>query len=283
MRCRSDQGGPARADRRARSSPRRRSEPAPSAARVCRRPPGAFGSAAPPRPGAATATASRPLRSAADPGRPGQAGGRAAGARQGDGAHPALLCAGRRGDPVRHPVDHRRRLPGERAGGSAESVAYLTIVDNKPGQAAEKLFAGWMFASTPSLSALDHGVYDVRVWPARWRRDPRRPARAESLPSGRCASASRPRNSSRGSRWRRSSQVLGHELAVEQPEAALDQPRHEMDQRHLRGVALAAEHALAEERGTDRHPVQAADQPAVDAGIRRCGHVRGDAARRRAR
>ncbi len=44
-----------------------------------------------------------------------------------------------------------------------ESVAYLTIVDNKPGQAAEKLFAGWMFASTPSLSALDHGVYDVRV------------------------------------------------------------------------------------------------------------------------
>jgi hypothetical protein len=44
-----------------------------------------------------------------------------------------------------------------------ESVAYLTIVDHKPGQAEEKLFAGWMFASTPSLSALDHGVYDVRV------------------------------------------------------------------------------------------------------------------------
>jgi hypothetical protein len=44
-----------------------------------------------------------------------------------------------------------------------ESVAYLTIVDHKPGQPEEKLFAGWMFASTPSLSALDHGVYDVRV------------------------------------------------------------------------------------------------------------------------
>lgn len=44
-----------------------------------------------------------------------------------------------------------------------ESVAYLTIVDHKPGQAEEKLFAGWMFASTPSLSALDHGVYDLRV------------------------------------------------------------------------------------------------------------------------
>ncbi len=44
-----------------------------------------------------------------------------------------------------------------------ESVAHLTITDHKPGQEQEKLFAGWMFASTPSLSALDHGVYDVRV------------------------------------------------------------------------------------------------------------------------
>lgn len=44
-----------------------------------------------------------------------------------------------------------------------ESAAYLTIVDHKPGQPERKLFAGWMFASTPSLSALDDGVYDVRV------------------------------------------------------------------------------------------------------------------------
>jgi hypothetical protein len=44
-----------------------------------------------------------------------------------------------------------------------ESVAHLTIIDHKPGQAEEKLFTGWMFASTPSLSALDHGVYDLRV------------------------------------------------------------------------------------------------------------------------
>lgn len=44
-----------------------------------------------------------------------------------------------------------------------ESAAYLTIVDHKPGQPEQKLFAGWMFASTPSLSALDDGVYDVRV------------------------------------------------------------------------------------------------------------------------
>jgi hypothetical protein len=44
-----------------------------------------------------------------------------------------------------------------------ESVAYLTIIDHKPGQAEQKLFAGWMFASAPSISALDDGVYDVRV------------------------------------------------------------------------------------------------------------------------
>lgn len=44
-----------------------------------------------------------------------------------------------------------------------ESAAYLTIIDHKPGQPEKKLFAGWMFASTPALSALDDGVYDVRV------------------------------------------------------------------------------------------------------------------------
>ena len=44
-----------------------------------------------------------------------------------------------------------------------EAAAYLTIIDHKPGQPEQKLFAGWMFASTPSLSALDDGVYDVRV------------------------------------------------------------------------------------------------------------------------
>lgn len=43
------------------------------------------------------------------------------------------------------------------------SVAFLTITDNKPAQAAEKLFSGWMFASSPALSALDSSVYDVWV------------------------------------------------------------------------------------------------------------------------
>ena len=42
-------------------------------------------------------------------------------------------------------------------------------------------------------------------------------------------------------------QMLGDILGVEQLEAARDQPRHQMHQRHLRGVAGAVEHALAEE------------------------------------
>ena len=105
-----------------------------------------------------------------------------------------------------------------------------------------------MFASTPALSALDHGVYDVRVLACTMARDPRRPARAENAAGRSIASASSTRNVlARHFDRAEAAQMLGHELAVEQAEAALDQPRHEMDQRHLRGVALAAEHALAEE------------------------------------
>ena len=76
--------------------------------------------------------------------------------------------------------------------------------------------------------------------------------------------------------------MLGHELAVEQAEAALDQPRHQMDQRHLGGVALAAEHALAEERRADRDAVEAADQLAVAPAFDAVGMAARDAARRRA-
>jgi hypothetical protein len=44
-----------------------------------------------------------------------------------------------------------------------EAAAFLTIVDNKPGQSAQTLFSGWMFASTPGLSTLDSSVYDIWV------------------------------------------------------------------------------------------------------------------------
>lgn len=47
-----------------------------------------------------------------------------------------------------------------------ESAAYLEIFERKAGDAAAParlVFDGWMFASSPGLSALEHPVYDVWV------------------------------------------------------------------------------------------------------------------------
>ena len=45
----------------------------------------------------------------------------------------------------------------------ADAAAFLQIVEQKPGESMTALFSGWMFASKPSLSALEHPVYDVWV------------------------------------------------------------------------------------------------------------------------
>jgi len=44
-----------------------------------------------------------------------------------------------------------------------ESTAFLEIHEKQEGSPEELLFSGWMFASTPGLSALQHPVYDVWV------------------------------------------------------------------------------------------------------------------------
>ncbi len=44
-----------------------------------------------------------------------------------------------------------------------ESASFLDIWEVRPGAAAVSLFRGWMFASSPALSALEHPVYDVWV------------------------------------------------------------------------------------------------------------------------
>lgn len=44
-----------------------------------------------------------------------------------------------------------------------ESSAFLDISEARQGEATTSLFHGWMFASTPALSALEHPVYDVWV------------------------------------------------------------------------------------------------------------------------
>lgn len=42
-----------------------------------------------------------------------------------------------------------------------ESMVFLEIDEIKPGQTAKGVFRGWMFASSPGLSAMEHPAYDV--------------------------------------------------------------------------------------------------------------------------
>ena len=44
-----------------------------------------------------------------------------------------------------------------------ESAAFLEIVDIRPDSPAVPVFTGWMFASSPAVSALEHPVYDIWV------------------------------------------------------------------------------------------------------------------------
>jgi hypothetical protein len=44
-----------------------------------------------------------------------------------------------------------------------ESAAFVEIDEVRPGEARTRLFSGWMFASNPALSALEHPVYDVNL------------------------------------------------------------------------------------------------------------------------
>ena len=44
-----------------------------------------------------------------------------------------------------------------------ESAAFLEIVDVRPDSEPVPLFSGWMFASSPAVSALEHAVYDIWV------------------------------------------------------------------------------------------------------------------------
>lgn len=44
-----------------------------------------------------------------------------------------------------------------------ESAAFLEIWEIRQGRAVQSVFTGWMFASTPGLSALEHPIYDLWV------------------------------------------------------------------------------------------------------------------------
>ena len=53
----------------------------------------------------------------------------------------------------------RTTLPEE----TPEAAAYVEVSEFKPGESERRVFHGWMFASSPALSALQHPVYDLWV------------------------------------------------------------------------------------------------------------------------
>jgi hypothetical protein len=60
-----------------------------------------------------------------------------------------------------------------------ESASFLQIWEVLPDGKSSWVFSGWMFASSPSLSAMDHAVYDVTVLDCR---DPKAASEAEPKP-----------------------------------------------------------------------------------------------------
>ncbi|MEQ8966699.1 MAG: DUF2155 domain-containing protein [Azospirillaceae bacterium] len=44
-----------------------------------------------------------------------------------------------------------------------EDAAFLEIADTPPDEERRQVFSGWMFASSPAVSAMEHPLYDVWV------------------------------------------------------------------------------------------------------------------------
>src|SRR5262245_12650327 len=59
-----------------------------------------------------------------------------------------------------------------------ENAAFIEIDELRPGEVRTRVFSGWMFASSPALSALEHPVYDVNLL------DCRKPSGSASSPPG---------------------------------------------------------------------------------------------------
>ena len=55
---------------------------------------------------------------------------------------------------------HCDKTPPEEA---PESVAFIEVIEEKRGEEPVGLFSGWMFASSPALSSIEHPVYDVWI------------------------------------------------------------------------------------------------------------------------
>ena len=55
--------------------------------------------------------------------------------------------------------DCEKSAPEERP----ENAAFVQIYEKRPGEEQVLRFSGWMFSSSPALSALEHPVYDVNL------------------------------------------------------------------------------------------------------------------------
>ena len=65
-----------------------------------------------------------------------------------------------------------------------ESAAFLEIVDVRPDSPSIQVFTGWMFASSPAVSAMEHPVYDIWVTDCRMIALPEEPAGEEAGETG---------------------------------------------------------------------------------------------------
>ena len=187
---------------------------------------------------------------------------------------------------LRHAADHRPGLPDDAADRAARERRLPG--DQRwrdPGEPQDRLFTGWMFSSSPALSALEHPVYDVWLLECAEPLEPEprsgrrhRPRARTDQADGQIASGSR-----RDAGPAQPAVIVGaadldraearqmrrHELGVEQPEAAGRSRATRWTSATLLASRDAAEHALAEERRAERDAVEPADQlavvPALDA------------------
>jgi hypothetical protein len=82
--------------------------------------------------------------------------------------------------------DCERSAPEDRP----ENAAFLEIFENRPDEQSVKQFSGWMFSSSPALSALEHPVYDITLLECKGAASPQAPPPATN-PSTPPASKSR--------------------------------------------------------------------------------------------
>lgn len=57
--------------------------------------------------------------------------------------------------------------------------------------------------------------------------------------------------------------MIGHELGIEQGKAPGPQPRHQMDQRHLRRIGFVMKHAFAKEGAAKPNTIEATNKPTL--------------------